>query len=394
MNWKRSLIVIVSLLSIAGAIKIVQACGGEIDPYDEYTSFFMNDINKDPAFIPFYFTSLLNYYGDWYDYKKSYPDEVPDPNEQAWYEYANSSVLRSDVDSFVYRYSQKSVENIYQHLSKNEPLHIDKEEEQNTFTQWLITHKDVEASRYLSYAKRCEPNVLGETDYYDDNAHSWKTKKRDSIVMLSQLQEGIQLYSNCKQVSIQLRYAFQILRLSFYNNDHARTIKLYDSLMTEMPHNYMYYRCLSLKAGALYKTGKKPEAAYLYSLVFDASDEMKTTVYTSFKWAVSGEIEPILNLCKNDHEKAVLYLMKGLYDYGGEDSKLGIESLEHAYTLDKKVKGLDIIMTREINRLEKIYMENIAYRKCPVPSSFQYPVISNRDSFERVMTANNIPYLK
>ena len=45
MNWKKSLIFCASFLTVFfGEIVVNIACGGEIDPYDYYISYFHNDV--------------------------------------------------------------------------------------------------------------------------------------------------------------------------------------------------------------------------------------------------------------------------------------------------------------------------------------------------------------
>jgi hypothetical protein len=174
--------------------------------------------------------------------------------------------------------------------------------------------------------------------------------------------EGIKLYNAATNDDIRLRYAYQTMRMAFYSREYPQTLMLFNTLITSRPDNFIYYRCLSLKAGALYKTGRNSEAAYLYSLAFDKSDEIKKSTYTSFRWAVNGRIDTVLGLCKNDHERAVLYIMQGLYNYEDKPEFM-FNALKKAYDLDPKVRGLDIVMTRCINRLEKDVIPGIASGK-------------------------------
>src|ERR1043165_2640189 len=106
MTWKRFTILISSILAVVGAVKLVQACaGGEPDPYDEYPTFFFNTINNEPAYTPFYYTSLLAFY-DGYDWKEWNKDvrELPDANITEWVSYAGKGVKRADIDTVVYTY--------------------------------------------------------------------------------------------------------------------------------------------------------------------------------------------------------------------------------------------------------------------------------------------------
>ena len=119
----------------------------------------------------------------------------------------------------------------------------------------------------------------------------------------------------------------------------------------------MYYRCLSIKAGAFYKTGDYNTAAYLYSLAFNGTDDNKLSNYVSYDWCFGnhGEAEngptasrkAVLALAKSNEQKAVISVMDALHEYND-----GLPLMKESYALDPKVKGLDVVMTREINKLE------------------------------------------
>jgi hypothetical protein len=154
------------------------------------------------------------------------------------------------------------------------------------------------------------------------------------------------------------RYTYQALRLAYYCRDYLTTLNLYDKLVgKKTANNIMYPRCLALKAGAQYHTRKKKMAAYQYSRAFDLSDDMKRSTMLSFNWATDSiKVADIQSLCKNNHEKAVVLVMDGLYERGGEDFE-GLKLMQKAYALDPNVKGLNIIMTREINKAEQRYLQ-------------------------------------
>ena len=55
MNWKTSLTVFASLFLISFPYNII-GCGGEIDPYDYYVSFFQNNLSNSQGYRQFYYT--------------------------------------------------------------------------------------------------------------------------------------------------------------------------------------------------------------------------------------------------------------------------------------------------------------------------------------------------
>ncbi len=360
MNWKRFIILIVSIVGVAGVAKLVMACsGGDPDPLDEQV-LFLNTINNQPAFIPFFYTSSFTFFNQGSENnKRGFDDHLPDENIDMWARYTGGNVAKADIDSFVYTFSEAEVMNLYEHVAKGYEINVPEKVKNNGFTKWALKNKDKEALLYLSFAKSCEPYTTALESVWDKAADGLVTPKRDSAQMQLLVHEGLHQYEHTRNEELKLRYAYQVLRMAFYGREYQQTQDLFTRLLSAPVQNFLYYRCLCLKAGALYKTGKATEAAYLYSLAFDNSDDCKTKAYNSFRWAVNGNIDTVLAMCKNDHEKAVLYIMQGLYNYEGTETRM-VNILKKAYELDPKVAGLDVVMTRFINKLETSMLEDIA----------------------------------
>jgi glutaminase len=204
---------------------------------------------------------------------------------------------------------------------------------------------------YLLFAKKCEPLVAAMESSWDNTTNNYVTPVRNTKNLWPLIQAGSIAYAAATTDFLKWRYAFQVLRIAEYNRNYAATLELYDKLIgTKTAKNIMYPRCLSLKAGALFHVHKLKEAAYLYTRVFDLSNEMKKNAYVSFLWATDKiKIEQLEPLCKTSHEKAVLAVMDGLYEKGGEDFE-GLKLIEKAWALDPNVSGLNVLMTREINK--------------------------------------------
>ncbi|MBX2905092.1 MAG: hypothetical protein KF744_03585 [Taibaiella sp.] len=369
MTWKRFLIATVSLLLAAGAVKFVIACAGDDPDPQEEPTFFFNTITSEPVYTPFFytpdFTFLTDCYGldsSWYNYYLS------DVNIASWKKITGGSVREAEIDSFVYKFSAADMLNVFEHIKKGYSLTISPRVSKNAFTNWLIKNKQAEIPLYLSFAKKCEPHAMATEAYWDDNKNDYARVKRDSAAMQQLVHDGINLYKETSNAELKLRYAYQVMRMAFYSGEYPQTLMLFNTLLPQHSTHFLYYRCLSLKAGALYRTGKKSEAAYLYSHVFDSSDELKTQAYQGFRWSVDGNLSNVLIYCKNDHERAVLYVMRGMYDYGARyyyktpaeeeaGAKAEIDNMystiSTAYAYDSKVYGLEVLMTRYINKLER-----------------------------------------
>ncbi len=345
MTLKRFTVFISSALLALPLYKIVQACADGGD-YEGASSFFANDITAKPAYKPFYYIDGPKYYDDaWYNT----PDTLPDANIEEWAGYTANTVSHSDLDSFIYGASYDDLKSLYGNIEKGAPLSMNAKFTGNGLTRWFRQSKDLEALGYLMYAKQCQP--------YATSADEWTKPVMDTARMACLAKNGQQLYAVAKNALIKDKYAFQILRLSFYSGKNAQAVKLFDELIEEHGGGgYIYNRCLELKAGALFRQKKKAEAAYLYSKVFDQSDYLKKSAYLSFDWCVGQDAAPALKLCKTPHERAVVWLMNGLHQY--ED---GLPSLDAAYQADPAIAGLDVLMTREINKLEQRYQMPALY---------------------------------
>ncbi|MFA6057179.1 MAG: hypothetical protein WC756_03190 [Taibaiella sp.] len=351
MNWLKNVSI---FLVIAGSLcleQIVTACGGGEDPYDYYTSFFHNNTAGSAAYMPFSFVANYQYYGvsGWgWEEQTHTPDE--DQNLKEWQTFANNKFQPKDAQEFVYKYSYEQLSNLYYHIEKGKALQLPDSVQKNGMTQWFLQDKDLEALGYLMFAKKCQPHAGSSSD--------WETPKRDVTAMTGSLKGGLQLWKAAKKDFFKWRYAYQVLRLAFYSEDYQRTFYLYKELVGDKTaDNIMYYRCLSIKAGAFYKTGDYNTAAYLYSLAFNGTDDNKMSNYVSYDWCFSnhGEAEngptasrkTVLALTKSNEQKAVISVMDALHEYND-----GLPLMKEAYALDPKVKGLDVVMTREINKLE------------------------------------------
>jgi len=329
----------------------VTACADGPDPYAEL-SFFLNTINKEPAFVPFYYSPSVVFYTDGYGFEENgFDDHVPDENLRMWQGYCRQEVPAADLDSFIYVFDASEVSRVYEHLGRGVALAVTEKTAANSFTRWLLKNKDVEAAQYLSFAKACQPYTGPLDGEWNSTSNSYELPKRDSAAMERLADEGMKLREQAKNREIRQRYAYQVLRMAFYSGQYDRTQELFDKLVPGPEDNFLYYRCLAMKAGAMYRSGDKTGAAYLYSRVFNETDDQKKTVYTSFRWAVNGDVKEVLKRCKNDHEKAGVYIMRGMYDYTGSEEPM-IEALQSAYKLDPAVKGLEVLMTRCINKME------------------------------------------
>jgi len=358
MKLLKPVFVLVAIVTCTFFESLVQACSDGDDPYDYYYSFFRNDMAGSPAYRPFYYTGWIKYYDEYYWQEDSTAEQLPDYNIGEWCSYTGPGVSKDNAAAFIYKFSYDNLKSLYYHIEQGKPLHIPDSVAGNTMTKWFLEKKDMEALGYLMYAKQCETNAVQE--------NKWELPVRDTAYMSKLIKNGLQLHKVAKQDFFKWRYTYQLMRLAFYKADYAYTHNLFKELIgNNKADNLMYYRCLGFEAGAFYGQGDYSRAAYLYSQVFDGSEELKRSVYISYDWCFTthenqkaADKSSVAKYCINDHERAVLYIMDALHEY--EDA---LPLIQKAYALDPGTKGLDVVMTREINKLESRYYDPLLRQK-------------------------------
>jgi hypothetical protein len=340
MNWKIFTTVCVSAALISFPQNII-GCGPDTDPYDYYTSFFHQNLPDAQGYKPFYYTS----YNFLYD--ENEPAETSNLLSKEWAGYCGTTVTAADAKRFVTEFVWKDVNNLYFNIEKNQPLQIPDSVKRNGMTNYFLQQKDLEGLGYILYAKKVEPHTGGSADY-------WKLPQRDSTAMAKMIKNGQQLLAVAKKDIFKLKYTYQILRLAHYSGRYADVIKWSDDYGANITGNSILQPlCVALKAGALYKTGNKKEAAYLFSKAFSASVAKRVSNYLGFKWSANSAAQrsEYLQLCKNNTEKAG---MLGLFALGTTNSE--INTLKEIYNLNAGDDILEVLTVREINKLEEQYL--------------------------------------
>lgn len=364
MNWKVFITACISSAIVAFPANII-GCGPDADPYDYYTSFFHQNLPEANGYKPFYYTG----YNFLYDVNE--PVSTTDMFAKEWAEYCGASVKTNDAKMLVTKYSLKDLNNLYYHLEKNQPLKIPDSVKQNSMTAYFIQQKDFEALGYILYAKQAEPYVIG------GNA-DWENLKRDSLKMAKLIKNGQQLYTAAKKDFFKAKYAYQVLRLAHYSGRYKDVIDWYNDYESNIKtSNLLQPLCLSLKAGALFHTGKQQEAAYLFSKAFNASEVKRVSNYLGFNWAVDWKAnrQQYLDFCQNNNEKAA---MLALFAMGSPENDLG--NLQDIYKLNPACPQLEVLVVREINKLEEKYFTPALQKINGGNTFYYYWTDSNVDS--------------
>jgi hypothetical protein len=336
MNWKLFITVCVSSFLISFPQNII-GCGGDYDPYDYYISFFNQHNVENKNYKPFYYTNST------FLFDNDEPTSLTDVIANEWSEYCNKTVSAKDALRFVNKFALKDVSNLYYHIEKKTALKIPDSVKTNGMTNYFIKNADLEALGYIMYAKQVEPLVYAESE--------WDVPKRDAAKVTKLTKNGVQLYNAAKKEIFKLKYAYQVLRLNHYSGDYTSTISNYENLVSPLTiKSVLQPLCLSLKAGSLFRTGNHKLAAYLFSKAYAMSDAKKIANFLGFVWSYkNGEDKAAyLSQCKTNEEKADMLTLFSLNNVKNDN-----ETLQKILELNPASNALEILATREINKLEE-----------------------------------------
>ncbi|POY35820.1 hypothetical protein C3K47_13795 [Solitalea longa] len=341
MNLKKYTIVLGSVfVLLTGTVIYGIACGGWVDPYDDHITFYNNHIAGDPDYKPFYYIA----YETLYDYSE--PHDPYNQNIAEWKKYLG---VESMPDSAVYRAIYTNNSESFELIKNKKETEWPDSLRKNVFVVELAKKKNADALTYLSFAKACEPYV--NTQYSE-----WEPVKPDANSMYALIKEGIQQVAKIKKDKfLKLRYGYQICRLAHYSGDSEGCIQYFDTYVTpNQSQSSVYYWTLALKAGALRVIGKYPESAYLFSRVFSECNNNRIIAYQNVGYLSvynKYNYKQALPLCKNSTEKADLLAVETLGNSGH-----ALPEMKEIYEYDAKAKCQDVLLVREISKLEASYL--------------------------------------
>ena len=239
----------------------------------------------------------------------------------------------------------------------------------NTFADYLLRHRCLETVTYLIFAKECEPYVT-RRDPWDAPRYTYELMQR-------LIERGRREFRKTKSHYIRLRYAYQLIRLAHYSKEYEQALRLHDELMPQIDNqpSIIEYWIMGHRAGALMALGQHAEATYLFSRVFEHSPAKRESAYRSFKIRDDAEWQQCLLFCQNDRERAVLYAMRASMP----NSQL-LEEMRHIYALDPASPFLELLLIREMKKLERDLLgldfnrqreQNRRYHQLPRPDAGQ-----------------------
>ena len=264
-------------------------------------------------------------------------DSLPDENLNAWTSFFKKSNIPSGMNKEQFKTMLYSAS--FQEVKQPSSPYV---------TALSKTEGGKQVLAYLQYAKELEPYArIGECNGW------WQQKRVDSPsekTYADYKNKGVALYHSCQYDELKLRYGYQLVRLAHYmRNKNNDAILMYNQYVKPVQQeHYIYYAALEQTAGALYNIGKLANANYLYSRVFDHSDNRKEVAYNSFRIQNKVDWNEAMSWCKNGRERAAMYALRGYNKFANE-----LEEVENILKVYPQSPYIKLLAIRYMNKVER-----------------------------------------
>lgn len=314
-----------SSLLFVFSVQVSLACGWSVSPETSRLALFKAQREGFFKLTPFYY-SADNYYGT-----NTISGVDQELNCVEWKRKLGSQVDPKDVHVILYETDAEKFETAYETKS------LKKVFDKNTFIEALLLSKNKALLNYILFAKKLEynsnPDVKWES--WDNIGYDSKDHK---IADVSDFEKKIR---TAKDSFLKQRYAFLLLRYSFYASDKNEVIRLYDTYFADDKNTILapwalYYKALCVEDLALQN--------YLLSKVFVSCEEKSFAVLQHYNWKLTAET---LALAQSDEERSVILAIEGL-----RNPAPGLKTIQEVYELNPNSLYLSFLIGREVNKLE------------------------------------------
>ncbi len=350
MNWKHlPLVFLAAVALIFSAFSTSKACAWSEDWEGAYYRFFEPDVKGLEEYKPFNFT-----FERLYDYELLDSKTSVDANLTAWASYFGASVPVADIKLVVYETDLDRLNDIKQDLLKGRALPPDLAN--NAIAKDWKANKRRELLDYLILAHQAEPICNYEYDPWSEEEHSMDGAQ----AIIDAAKQGCKV---SQEPMLKLRYAYQALRLEQYVGQTEAAIETYQKFVLPSASADKLIASWSQAhfAGCLRAMEMEAEAAYQFSRVFDECPSRRIQAW--YGWRIlSDEIwEGVQAKCKNNHEMSVIYFLRAF-----SPEAISLEDMQRMQELDPGSKLIEVLMLREINKLENEMLGSPYSKDIPV----------------------------
>lgn len=313
------------LLVVSCISHVAKSCGGGDYEY-EYKFLFSSDLLSDQ--------SLVKYFPDWVvcdDCADLVTAGTIDEWKQRFPNCSDADIKRGLFESL-------TEENLKQLQSGTNPF------PENSFYSTLLANNSEEYIAYLQFVFKENALVTATVGEY-----SWQDEKKEPEKFEALISEAKQNLSNAKDLFLQQRYIFQLVKLLHIIGKYEEAINQYESYYTtasHYPQQLIYYRTMGYYAGSKRKSGDIEHAKYLFAKIFDESLSLRYRAYKDFKYIdqESEQWQKSLSFAKTNAEKSAMLIAKNIYDF-----EIDVESLRNLYTTDSTSTRLELALIKQLN---------------------------------------------
>lgn len=205
-----------------------------------------------------------------------------------------------------------------------------------------INSKEINAKKYINFALKCSSNfeVPNSWDY-----NEIKLKGQKNISEL--IDQGYKFFNQEEELSLKLRYGYQIIRLLRYSEQYKGAIEFFNkNIEKNFEKNEIFYYILDQIAGCHYNIREFEMAAYLFLKVFDKSRDKKRSAYISYTFCTNSNAEG-KKYFKDENDKIAFLTLKYLRSFSDD-----IKGLEEFYNFKPEDQRFELIFMRIFNKLE------------------------------------------
>jgi hypothetical protein len=332
MSYKKSLIAFsLFLVAYFGEIAVNIACGPEMDPYDNLTTYFLPNIETGSysafQYIPYKFL-----------YSEDESQSEAEINLNEWASYLGRGVKKEDIESLMYRADSATVI-AFGHAAIR--TNLADSLTRNTFAGKLLEEKHAAAKAYFLFTKRAEYLTFIPHNY-------WDPAPVDYSAILSLADEANEKMGTFPNKSfLKLRYAYQAARLYLYAKEFEKSMTVYEQhIAPSRSKSALMGWAMSNYAGAKRWSGQLAEAAFLYAKVFSSNPERRILAYKNFNY-IDIPVEEIQSLATTKGDRISLASVLGF-----STADMTMQYLQTCYDLDKRNEAIGMLLTREINKIE------------------------------------------
>lgn len=322
-----------SLSILACAAVTVLACAGGDWDGSEGSMFTPQLINQKQSVA--FFRTLETPFYDGYDEDRTIA--FNDQNNSEWAGFFENKVSKETIGYWLYKASLKQIDSMIFDL-KGKPANLTTESKNNTLKA-LPPGKATSFLYYTGFAKRNETFTAPYTDY------SWDPKPApvSDVSMARQIAGGLNFYTKATEPFMKERYAFQLLRLYFFDKQYEKVLQFYQENESSFKAgSSIQWRALGYKAAALYRRKNYAASNVIYAAIFDRYAPMRKSAYLSFHPLPKQEWEQCLALAASPRDKEVLWQLMGLYSND-------VQAMKEILKLNPSSELADLLLVRAVN---------------------------------------------